>query len=133
MEEDAEEELTGTVVITTVNADDTTDHTIYRYVYTDSSGKVQPSEYMVDTMLMEAGTRIGEQTAASSGVVCSTNASLVLKLQDGTNHRRWAKTQQGSIAEQIWLRVQARQWMIVHQPVVKGTYDRAPPMNKAYT
>ena len=123
MLEDARETIAGAIIYVKVAEDGSYELEADRYQYTAASGGVQPSEYMVDTMLMLQGLLRGGQLAPV-GLVCSTNTSLVKKLQEGRDRRRWAKNQQGTLAECVWEKLHALQWEVTAVQVPGCTYEK---------
>ena len=123
MLEDARETVVGAIVYVKLSENGRYELEADRYQYTVDSGSVQPDGYMVDTMLMLQGLLKGAQLAPT-GRVYSTNTSLIKKLMDGRQRRKWVKTQQGVLAECIWERLQTLQWAATAIQVPGGCYDK---------
>ena len=80
--EDALEDIVGVVVGIRVSGEGLLSYSVYKYIFPADPAIVQPSEHMVDTMLLAEGLRLGGPLA-KVGALYSPNTSLVLKIKEG--------------------------------------------------
>ena len=124
MLEDPIEVIVGAVAICGHGPNGSSSWSAHSFTYTIESGGAQPSEYMVDTLLMEWGIR-ESQRLAPKGHIVTTNSSLLQKLEDASDSRRaWGKTLQGQVASDIWELLRGGDWTRERMSRPRGVWDK---------